>query len=368
MRVGLIHYGLDRRLGGIGRYSEFLLEALRARQLSITVLGAGRAGEHSGSVSLPGARLLPGLMTFGQLGIGRAIRHHRLDLVHDPLGVAPLMLAGSGRVTTIHDVVPYTCPETSAQLDRLIYHFWLPIIVRRIDAIITASQQSKADIVKHLAIAEEKVTIIPLAAGRRYRPMPDNEIYPTLARYGLDFPYILYVGSLTPRKNLPRLLEAYWQLRQWSAERHLVIVGARKSRSSPVFTTVQQLGLREVVHFTGFAEEEDLPSLYNGADLFVFPSLYEGFGLPVLEAMACGTPVVTSNTTSLPEVAGDAALLVDPYNVEGIAAAMRCVLEDQHLARVLRARGLARAAEFSWERTARETVKVYQKVLRCSDQ
>jgi len=126
---------------------------------------------------------------------------------------------------------------------------------------------------------------------------------------------------------------------------------------------VQRLELEHYVRFTGYVEEEDLPALYNGADLFVFPSLYEGFGLPVLEAMACGTPVVTSNTSSLPEVAGDAALLVDPYDVEEIATAMRRILEDEALTAELRAKGLARAKEFSWERTARETIAVYEKVL-----
>jgi len=144
----------------------------------------------------------------------------------------------------------------------------------------------------------------------------------------------------------------------------LVIVGAPNFwKSSPVAESVEKLGLKSCVHFTGYIPEGDLPALYNGADLFVFPSLYEGFGLPVLEAMACGTPVITSNTSSLPEVAGDAALLVDPYDVDAIAEAMRRVLTDLNLAGELRVKGLARASEFSWERTARETLAVYEKVL-----
>jgi glycosyltransferase involved in cell wall biosynthesis len=141
------------------------------------------------------------------------------------------------------------------------------------------------------------------------------------------------------------------------------VVGARKWKYSPIFETVKQLGLENHVHFMGFVPEDELPALYNGADLFVFPSLYEGFGLPVLEAMACGTPVITSNVSSLPEVAGNAALLVDPYNVDELADAMRRILSDPALAADLRARGLERAQQFSWERTAQETLAVYKHVL-----
>jgi glycosyltransferase involved in cell wall biosynthesis len=144
----------------------------------------------------------------------------------------------------------------------------------------------------------------------------------------------------------------------------LVIVGARNFwKSSPVVKEVKELGLKSYVRFTGYVPDEDLPAIYSGADLFVFPSIYEGFGLPVLEAMACGIPVVTSNTSSLPEVAGDAALLVDPYSVDEIAAAMRRVLCDPDVAAELCAKGLQRAKQFSWERTARETIAVYEKVL-----
>jgi glycosyltransferase involved in cell wall biosynthesis len=205
--------------------------------------------------------------------------------------------------------------------------------------------------------------VIPEAAGRQFRPLSDGEIQPALQRYDLGGPYVLYVGALTARKNVPRLLQAYARLRTWSTTWSLVIAGARNCKSAPIFRAVQELGLQEHVHFTAFVADEDLPALYNGADLFAFPSLYEGFGLPVMEAMACGTPVVTANTSSLPEVAGNAALLVDPYDVRAIAGAMRRVLEDGDLAQELRERGLARAAQFSWERTARATVTVYESVL-----
>lgn len=365
--IGMVTYGLNRAIGGIGRYTEELAAALPGCGVRPLLLQADDMALPETAVKLRGSRLLPGLLTVGQVEIARLARQRRLALVHDPTGAMPLFLTPTRRVGTIHDVIPYIFPETSTRLDWLIYRCWLPLAVRRLDAIITDSEQSKRDIVRYLPVAEEKVTVIPCAANRHYRPLTSREIQAALSKYDIHFPYILYVGSIAARKNLPRVLAAYAQVRRRSDKWRMVIVGARKWKSSPVYETVQRLGLADVVHFTGFVEEVDLPALYNGADLFVFPSLYEGFGLPVLEAMACGTPVVTANRSSLPEVAGDAALLVDPEDVEAIAAAMQRLLSDPALAADLRQRGLERAAQFTWERTARETVAVYEQVLKGSD-
>ncbi len=211
----------------------------------------------------------------------------------------------------------------------------------------------------------ERFTVIPLAAGKQFHPLTESEVKPVLERLGFKFPYILYIGSLEPRKNLLRLLEAYNQLLDWSSHWHLVIVGARNIwKSEPLEKFVGEHNLQSHIHFPGYIPDDELPALYNGADLFVFPSLYEGFGLPVLESMACGTPVVTSNTSSLPEVAGDAALLVDPYNVEEIAGAMQLILSDVEFAIDLRSRGLERAKKFTWEKTASQTIAVYEQLLR----
>lgn len=359
---GFITYGLDRKPGGIGRYSAELLAALRAGGVWPTVLNAGRATEPD-AVSLPGAGLLPGLLSVGQVAIAREARRRRLDLVHDPTGTAPLMLTNARRVVTIHDVIPYIYPKTSSRLDRLIYRLWLPLAVRHLDAVITDSECSRRDILTHLPVHPDKVTVVPIAASPRYRPLDRTQTASVLARLGLTAPYILYVGSVEPRKNLSRLLEAFARLRADAPGYRLVIVGAGRWKTTPIFKTVARLGLEPYVSFTGYVAEEDLPALYAGAALFVFPSLYEGFGLPVLEAMACGTPVITSNVSSLPEVAGDAALTVNPFDVEAIADTMRRVLADPALAAHLRERGLARARQFSWERTARETLAVYERVL-----
>ncbi|MCG8350425.1 MAG: glycosyltransferase family 4 protein [Chloroflexales bacterium] len=359
---GIIAYALDRQPGGIGRYTIELMRSLQDVGAKLTILHAGATAQRNGVVSLRGSRLLPGLLSIGQIEIGWAAAHNNLAIVHDPTGCAPLMLTGAQRVATIHDVIPYIYPQTSSRLDWLIYRFWLPLAVRHLDAIITDSTCSKNDILRYLPVQPERVFVIPIAANSAYRVIEQAAYTQTLARYGVDFPYILYVGSLEARKNLTRLLEAYHRLRNWSTQWRLVVVGARKWKFSPIFETVQRLGLEAHVHFTGYIEEADLPAFYNGADLLAFPSLYEGFGLPILEAMACGTPVVTATSSSLPEVAGDAAILVDPYDSAAIAAGMRRVLENPDLAAMLRELGLARAQQFSWERTARETIAVYERV------
>jgi glycosyltransferase involved in cell wall biosynthesis len=361
--IGYILYGQDRPLGGIGRYTAALRQALQGLGLPVLDLRAGSRPAGSRALTLPGARLLPALLTIGQLEIACLARRYRLALVHDPTGACPHLLGPGARVTTVHDLIPYRYQETSTALDRIIYHRWLPHAVGRLDAIVTVSEQTRLDLHQLLSVPMNKITVIPLAAGRRFRPLPEAAIRPALARQAIDGPYILYVGALTPRKNVGRLLLAYARLRPWVDRWRLVITGGRPAVGGPLLQTVRRLALGPQVQFTGFVTEADLPALYNGADLVVFPSLYEGFGLPVLEAMACGTPVVTSNTSSLPEVAAGAALLVDPTGIDAIAAAMRQILEDHDLAAHLRARGLARAAEFSWERTARETIQVYERVL-----
>ena len=361
--IGFIAYGLDRAPTGIGRYSKELIAALCRAGVNVTILQAGKGLRGNGTIRLPGSRLLPGLLTIGQAEIAWTIRRQKVALVHDPTGCVPLSLTGARRVATLHDAIPYIYPETSTRLDWLIYHFWLPLAVRRLDSIITVSKRSKADILRYLPVKPENVTVIPEAAAPMYRPMNQAQIEAALLRHGIRFPYMLYVGSIEGRKNLTRLLEAFAQVRDWSQKWKLVIVGAHKWKYAPLFDTLKQLQLTSDVHFTGYVPEEDLPALYNGASVFVFPSLYEGFGLPVLEAMACGVPVVTSNCSSLPEVAGEAAILVDSTDVNAIAVAIRRVLEEPELAATLRAKGLARAGHYTWGRTARETIAVYEKVL-----
>jgi glycosyltransferase involved in cell wall biosynthesis len=201
-----------------------------------------------------------------------------------------------------------------------------------------------------------------LGVDGHYRPVGSEKVAAVSEKYRLPDDYILYVGSVEKRKNLLRLLQAYAYLRDRGETCPLVIVGIQRLNNVDVVAMLQELGLQRSVILAGYVADEDLPALYSGADLFVFPSLYEGFGLPPLEAMACGAPVVCSNAASLPEVVDDAALMVDPHNVEQLSEAMRRVLASRGLQDDLRARGLGQAKRFTWERTARETIAVYREV------
>jgi len=222
----------------------------------------------------------------------------------------------------------------------------------------------KADVERHLRLPPERVRVVPLAAAPSFRPLEDaTKMAAVRAKYDLPERFILNVGALEPGKNQATLVRAFRRLRRGGVEQALVIAGPPAWRYERLLRLVDRLGLTDEVRFLGYVPAEDLVALYNLADLFAFPSLYEGFGLPPLEAMACGTPMVCSNAASLPEVVGDAAITVDPYDVEGLAQAMHRVLTDASLREELRAKGLAQAKQFTWERTARETVAVYRQVL-----
>ncbi len=277
-------------------------------------------------------------------------------------------------VFTLHDLIFLFHPETHKPLNRWFLTLMMPRFLRAADAIIAVSECTKRDAVRFYGIPEEKITVIYEGVSSRFRPVDPETVQAIRAKYGLPERFILYLGTIEPRKNLTVLLEALHHLLATCAlqpaicddlqpatcDLRLVVVGKKGWLYEGFFRRLRELGLEERVLFTGYVPDEDLPALYSAADLFVFPSLYEGFGLPVLEAMACGVPVVCSRTSSLPEVAGDAALLVDPTDIRALAAAMERILADQTLRATLRARGLARARCFTWEEAARRTLAVYR--------
>ncbi len=282
-------------------------------------------------------------------------------LVHCTTPYGTFMPCRYRNVITVCDVTPLLFPGTHGRMNVWHHQLALPAILRRADRIMTISECSKRDIVRLYGVPAEKVTVTMLAADMSFCPVPAG--LPGRLVTDLPRPYILNVGTLEPRKNLDGLLRAFAAARRQGLPHTLVIAGARgwgKSRLAPL---VAQLGLADAVLFTGFVADEDLPHLYVGADFFIYPSLYEGFGLPPLEAMACGTPVITTNVSSLPEVTGDAALLVDPRSEAELAAAMLRLAGDSQLRQDLRERGLARAKEFSWQRTVSETLAVYRELL-----
>jgi glycosyltransferase involved in cell wall biosynthesis len=235
---------------------------------------------------------------------------------------------------------------------------------RRADAILTVSEASKRDILHFFNVPAEKIVVVHNAIDERFWvPPEDEDVARVRERYQLTHRFVLYAGNIKPHKNLVRLIEAFAQVRQGEDDDlKLLIIGDQISKLPALRLAVHRLKLHKHVRFLGYLPDETLAVLYRLAAVFVFPSLYEGFGLPPLEAMASGTPVVTSNTSSLPEVAGDAAVLVDPYEVESIVDGIRRVLTDDTLATTLRQKGPLRAREFSWERSVRKTQELYEAV------
>ncbi len=286
-----------------------------------------------------------------------------VDLVHSMAYALPLVCPARS-VVTVHDLSFLLFPEAFNPANRLYLTTFTRLTVRRADALVAVSENTRRDLVRLLGARPERVAVVPNGVDPAFRPLDPEAVARFRRERGLPEAYILFVGTLEPRKNLTTLLRAYARLRQMAQVPHrLVVVGGVGWRYQGVLPLIEELGLRDEVVFAGFVPHQELPWWYGAADLFVFPSLYEGFGFPPLEAMACGTPVVSSNAASLPEVVGDAGRLVSPRDVEELAEGMRRVLLDSTLREEMRARGLARAREYSWERTARETAQAYRRVL-----
>jgi len=266
-------------------------------------------------------------------------------------------------IVTVYDMISFIArwykPISRSRVQSLI-----KISVQKAQKIITGSENSKRDIISILKLPEEKVKVIYIGIDDEFRPINDKgKVNSVKIKYGIDKGFILHVGSLQARKNIPRLIEAYSNLTTEILSRYqLVITGGKSWKSEEIFTKVKQLNLENSIIFTDFVDSKDLPLLMNASTLLVFPSLYEGFGIPPLEAMACGTPVVASNTSSIPEVVGDAALLFDPYNIKEMTKAINRALTDVKLRNKLRKSGFERIKQFSWEKAARETLKIYKKV------
>lgn len=266
-----------------------------------------------------------------------------------------------------YDISPMIIPDAFFTGTRIKFKMDIQHAAQYAKGIIAISQSTKDDIVRYLKVDQSKISVIyPGYDNNLFAPIDDQALLDGVCRkYGIGGNYILHVGTLEPRKNTKRLIEAYLRLRKTGAIKHkLVITGAKGWLYDEVLLLMQDTVYRNEIIFTGYIDIEDLPSLYSGADVFVYPSLYEGFGLPPLEAMACGTPVITSNVSSLPELVGDVGILVDPYSVDEIADAIYRVVSDDKLREDMRQKGLKRAKIFSWEKAAREMLNVIESTAR----
>jgi len=296
-----------------------------------------------------------------------SMRRLKMDLFHglDHIGIPFLYEDKRCKyVVTIHDLITRIYPSKFTKKHRLVQNTLLPHILRKADRIIAVSNSTKNDIIKFYPEYAHKIKVIYEGVEPQFFPRSNHEIEKTLDKYNVDFRYILFLGTVEPRKNIIRVVDAFIQLKQeGNIEQKLVITGRKGWLYKDIIEKTNKTPFSKDIIFTDFVDDEDLPSLYSGAEIFLYPSLYEGFGLPVLEAMSCGSPVITSNLSSLPEVAGDAAILVDPMNVEEIVQAMEKLLRDRELRKELKRKSLERAKFFSWEMAAKETLHLYEDIL-----
>jgi glycosyltransferase involved in cell wall biosynthesis len=289
----------------------------------------------------------------------------RLSLFHATDFVLPPTLPSVPTLLTVHDLSFVRVPEAASPrlktyLDRVV-----PYSAKRASHILADSQATKDDLIELYHVPAEKVTVLLSGVHERFQRIHDtNRLLTTRRRYNIgEAPYIFSVGTVQPRKNYGRLIQAAAQLRQAGYDINLVIAGGRGWLEDPIYETIRTTNMQDHVRFIGFADEADLPTLYSGAFCCAIPSLYEGFGLPVLEAMACGAPVITSNVSSLPEVAGDAAVMIDPYDLDGLIHALKQLLDDKALHTSLVSKGYERAKLFTWEKSARQLRSIYGKLL-----
>jgi len=292
------------------------------------------------------------------------LKKDTIDLYHGASGRLPLLKLNTSFVVTIYDLIPYRIPWNYPNVLR--FKFTLLESIQRVNKIIAISEHAKMDLVNTFHIPGEKIHVVYGGLEDRFGIMDSDLCKKYLKNtYGISREFILFVGSLEPKKNISRLIEAFSHIqKQFGRKYFLVLIGSRDLRYEEILKNIRETEMEEEVVLTGYVKDEDLPYFYNAASLFVFPSLYEGFGLPLLEAMACGLPIVASNRSSIPEVVDNAGVLFDPYNVQEMADTMEKVLSDENLRDDLRQKGLNRVKLFTWEKAARETLTVYEKAYR----
>ena len=371
LRVLIDGTGITKKKAGVGVYAKNLIDRLvRASQfeLFLVVQDDDPDLDYSGvshvtMLRMP-ARVLRTValrLIFEQAILPLLVRRHRIDVVHSLHYSFPLFRFGARSVVTIHDMTSLSMPDVHIGLKIIYFRFFIRRARRWTDALIFVSRSAQDDFLARFGPPRGLSTVVYHGKSPVFHPQQDQPAIAAVRTiYGLPTRYILYVGTIEPRKNLERLVQAFATLTLTYPDVSLVIAGMMGWKQDHLLGLVRDLGLEDRVLFPGFVAEKDKALLIAGSTLFVYPSLYEGFGLPVLEALASGIPTVTSNVSSLPEVAGDAALLIDPSDAAALAGAMGAILSDPSLAATLQCRGPEQAAKFSWERTAEQTSAVYQ--------
>jgi glycosyltransferase involved in cell wall biosynthesis len=359
------HYA-ERDVGGTGVYGASLLREFASRpELQLEVLNRFQSGEQRGRFAARATRVVEDLF-WTHVGLPHSLKKREVDLLHAPAFTGPLV-SPCPVVITLHDITFLLYPSHFRRWWVTYFKVFMPPAIKSAVAVICVSEHAKSDIVRTYGIAGDKVCVVPHGVDHeRFHPGVGLDA-DWAQQLGLRENYVLHVGTLSYRKNVPTLLRAMARLRSLGkGPCQLVLAGQEVSGlagAPEIHETIRQLELGDSVVFTGRVPEERLAGLYAGASVLVMPSLYEGFGFPILESMAVGTPVVASNASSLPEVAGDAAILVAPMDELGFAAAIADINSDPSLAGELRRKGFLRAQQFSWQRAASETIAVYRRAL-----
>lgn len=355
MKIAINTEAARGQKSGFGWYVTHLLTGLRGVEM-LPINRPGNANDLS----------TPQRLWWDQVGFAWKAFRSGADIVHQPSFSAPVLIRWLGKqklVVTAHDLIPLLFPENMNTPSRWFFGKWMPFTFRQAHHVIAISECTKRDLIEHARVPAERITVIPLAAGSDYFPRGHKDVIKVLEKYKVTEPYLLHLGTLEPRKNLPFLVGAFARAWQEGLRAKLVIAGKKGWRTEALFNLVRTHKLEEAIIFTDYVPDEELPLLVAGARVLVFPSRYEGFGLPPLEAMASGVPVIAANTSSVPEVVGEAGILLAVDDAEGWAAAMRRLVDDNAEHDRLSKAGLERAKQFSWEKNAEATEEVYRKIV-----
>jgi glycosyltransferase involved in cell wall biosynthesis len=360
MKIAIMVRNLGEK-GGIGVYTNNLMKALfeldRDNQYVLLHPGLSHSDVFTSSPNVTNI-VLPARnkLFWDQVTVPAYADRAGIDIIFNPKLSIPLR-ARARKVLVMHGAEQFAVPSAFQILDRMYFTLANPMYCKTADAVVVMTQTGKEDVTRYMRADPSKIHVIPEAYNEACRVLPPDATGATLSRYQVPERFMLFIGGLNPIKNFGRALRAFAKLTV--GPRHLVVLGFKRWKYKQDLELVSKLNLNDRVHFVGFVPDEDLPAFYNRAELLLFPSLYEGFGIPVLEAMACGCPVVTSTTGCTAEVAGGAAELVDPYDVDSIRAGMERVLTDPGVRRQMIDRGLKRCREFSWKRTAAAMLELF---------
>jgi len=375
MKVLIDATGIRKNKAGVGVYAKGLIDNMvdRDTKLEFFILAQNDdpaldySDRHNVTMLWVPAklfRILPLRFLLEQFGIPILLLKYQIDVIHSLHYSFPLVHFGAKQVVTLHDMTFFAMPQMHVPFKVFYFRSFIKSAVRFADALIFVSESARRDCVARLGPPRGLTAVIYHGKSAAFRPDIDPlAIQGVATKYGLSPHFLLYVGTIEPRKNLNRLVAAFGSLVQRHPDLTLVIAGMKGWMYDQLFEEISRLNLESRIIFTGFIPEEDKPYLIAAAKVFVYPSLYEGFGLPALEAIACGTPTVTSNTSSLPEVVGEAALLIDPNDEAAIATAIERLLSDEPLRERLRQASINQAAKFNWQTTARLTAETYADVF-----